>query len=187
MCGPGRSRWRGSRSAAASTESATGTRPAAIGAGRSCARPTPTGSLARSRSTWTGETGSTPQVGHFASGVVGDVLVVVAVIGADVAADLSARSRAVRPAGPRQPASVAPERRGDRAVARRRARPRHLAVIGASPLPDVAPRPGIRRREGSAAPQPVREGPPAAGPGSPDGDPHVVAERRRSPNRTRST
>ena len=41
-CGPGRSRWRGSRSAAPST-----------------VRPTPTGSLARSRSTWTAETGST--------------------------------------------------------------------------------------------------------------------------------
>ena len=50
--------------------------------------------------------------------------------------------RPVRPPGPGRPASVPPERRGDRAVARHRARPRHLAVIGPSPLPDVAPRPG---------------------------------------------
>ena len=45
------------------------------------------------------------------------------VAGADDAADLSARPRALRPARPRRPAAVAAQRRGDRAVAQRPSSP----------------------------------------------------------------
>ena len=49
-------------------------------------------------------------------------------------------------------------------MAQRRARQRPRAVVGAPPLPHAAPGPAGRRREGPAAHQPVRQGPPAEGP-----------------------
>ena len=76
----------------------------------------------------------------------------------------------------RRPAALAAELRGDRALARRQARQRHLAVVGSPPLPHPPPRPTGRRPEGPPARQPVRQGPPTEGPHPADGDPHVDPE-----------
>ncbi len=143
----------------------------ARGAGRSGQGSTPTASPARSRATRTAAPGLTGarRRSPFRRGLRRSSQVAGA--RADVPVDLSAGSRAARPPRLGRPPPLPAERRGGRAVARRRAGPLHLAVVDAPPLPHLAPRPPGGRREGPPPRQPVRQGSPAQGP-----DP--VSERR---------
>ena len=63
--------------------------------------------------------------------------------------------------GAQGPPAGSSARRGDRAVARRRARPRAVTIVGAPSLPGAATRAAGRRREGPPPSEPVRQGAPA--------------------------